>query len=123
LAVDSLAKTPVVILKEVSRERTLPTWIGFLEANAIASELEGITFSRPMAHDLVKNIMGLIDVKVSKVEICDGLEGRTRRQIETGKNEGVVARGIMAMTEILSTHTGVSSFILERRNLNADKTW
>ena len=77
MAVDSLAKTPVVILKEVSRERTLPTWIGFLEANAIASELEGITFSRPMAHDLVKNIMGLIDVKVSKVEICDGLEGRT----------------------------------------------
>ena len=51
------------------------------------------------------------------------LKVELRRQIETGKNEGVVARGIMAMTEILSTHTGVSSFILERRNLNADKTW
>ncbi|UCF72263.1 MAG: bifunctional nuclease family protein [Deltaproteobacteria bacterium] len=71
LAVDSVTKTPIVILKEVDGERTLPIWIGFLEANAIASELEGIRSSRPMTHDLLKNIMGLVDVKVSKVEICD----------------------------------------------------
>ncbi len=71
LAVDPLAKTPVVILKELDGERTLPIWIGFLEANAIASELQGIKSSRPMTHDLLRNIIGLIDVKVNKVEICD----------------------------------------------------
>jgi len=42
-----------------------------LEATAIASELEGIKFSRPMTHDLLKNIMSLIDAKVKKVEVCD----------------------------------------------------
>lgn len=71
LAVDSSGKSCVVILKEVDGERSIPIWIGFLEANAIASELEGIKFPRPITHDLVKNIMDSIDVKVKRVEICD----------------------------------------------------
>ena len=71
IAVDSLTKSPVVILKEVGGERTLPIWIGLLEANAIASELEGVKFPRPMTHDLLKNVMESTDVKVNKVEVCD----------------------------------------------------
>ena len=71
LTVDPLTNSPIVILKEVEGERTLPIWIGLLEATAIASELEGIKFSRPMTHDLLKNIMDLIDLKVIKVAVCD----------------------------------------------------
>ena len=71
LTVDPFTNSPIVILKEVKGEKTLPIWIGLLEATAIASELEGIQFSRPMTHDLLKNIMELIDVKVNKIEVCD----------------------------------------------------
>ena len=71
LIVDPLTNSPIVILKETTGEKTLPIWIGLLEATAIASELEGIQFSRPMTHDLLKNIMELIDVKVNKIEVCD----------------------------------------------------
>jgi len=71
LTVDPLTNSPIVILKEIDGERTLPIWIGLLEATAIASELEGIKFSRPMTHDLLKNIMGLTEIKVNKVEVCD----------------------------------------------------
>jgi bifunctional DNase/RNase len=71
LTVDPLTNSPIVILKELDGERTLPIWIGLLEATAIASELEGIKFSRPMTHDLLKNIMGLTEIKVNKVEVCD----------------------------------------------------
>ena len=71
LAVDSSTKSPIVILKEVDGERRLPIWIGILEASAIASELEGIKMSRPMTHDLLKDILELIDAKVNKVEVCD----------------------------------------------------
>lgn len=71
LAIDSVANSPVVILKEVDGERTLPIWIGLLEANAIASELEGIKFSRPMTHDLLTTILKSIDVTVHKIEVCD----------------------------------------------------
>ena len=71
LAVDPLTKSPIVILKEIDGERTLPIWIGLLEAQAIASELDGIKFSRPMTHDLLKNIFELLDVRVERIEVCD----------------------------------------------------
>ena len=71
LSVDPLTNSPIVILKETDGERTLPIWIGLLEATAIASEMEGIKFSRPMTHDLLKSIMDMIDVEVNKVEVCD----------------------------------------------------
>jgi uncharacterized protein len=71
LTVDPLTNSPIVILKEIDGEKTLPIWIGLLEATAIASELEGIRFSRPMTHDLVKNIMEMVDVKILKIEVCD----------------------------------------------------
>jgi bifunctional DNase/RNase len=71
LAVDPLTKSPIVILKEIDGEKTLPIWIGILEAQAIASELDGIKFSRPMTHDLLKNIFELLDVRVERIEVCD----------------------------------------------------
>jgi bifunctional DNase/RNase len=71
LTVDPLTNSPIVILKEIDGDETLPIWIGLLEATAIASELEGVKFSRPMTHDLLKNIMELIDIKVVKIEVCD----------------------------------------------------
>jgi len=71
LTIDPLTNSPIVILKEIDGEKTLPIWIGLLEATAIASELEGIKFSRPMTHDLLKNIMEMIDVEVIKIEVCD----------------------------------------------------
>ena len=71
LAVDPHTKSPIVILKEMDGERILPIWIGFLEAQAIASELEGIKFSRPMTHDLLKNLFERIGVEVERIEVCD----------------------------------------------------
>jgi len=71
LNMDPVTKTPFIILKEIEGERTLPIWIGLLEATAIASEIEGVRFPRPMTHDLLKNIIDKTDIKVNGVEICD----------------------------------------------------
>jgi bifunctional DNase/RNase len=71
LTVDPITNSPIVILKEVDGDQTLPIWIGLLEATAIASEMEGIKFSRPMTHDLLKNMMEMIDAKITKIEVCD----------------------------------------------------
>ena len=71
LTVDPLTNSPIVILKEVDGDHTLPIWIGLLEATAIASELEGIKFSRPMTHDLFKNFMEMVDTEVTRIEVCD----------------------------------------------------
>ncbi len=71
LTVDPMTNSPIVILKEINGEKTLPIWIGLLEATAIASELEGIKFSRPMTHDLLRNIMGAVDIEVMRIEVCE----------------------------------------------------
>ena len=71
LTVDPITNSPIVILKEIDGDGTLPIWIGLLEATAIASELEGVKFSRPMTHDLLKNIMDMVDIKVNRIEVCD----------------------------------------------------
>jgi bifunctional DNase/RNase len=68
---DQVTNSPIIILKEIEGDQTLPIWIGLLEATAIASEIEGVKFSRPMTHDLLKNIMDQADIKIKKIEICD----------------------------------------------------
>ena len=71
LTMDPQTNTPIVVLKDPKSEVSLPIWIGLLEATAIATELEQVEFSRPMTHDLIKNLMSHLGVKVNKVEICD----------------------------------------------------
>ncbi len=73
LGLDKASNTPVVILREVNGERLLPIWIGPAEASAIAMELAGIKFSRPLTHDLVSTIVGslgseLVRVLITRVE-------------------------------------------------------
>ncbi len=57
LGLDRSTNTPVVILQEKEGERVLPIWIGPSEASAIAMELAGVKFSRPLTHDLVKQVI------------------------------------------------------------------
>ena len=75
LTVDPLTNSPIVILKEVDGDKTLPIWIGLLEATAIASELKGIKFSRPMTHDLLNNLLDMVTIEVTKIEVCDFRDG------------------------------------------------
>ncbi len=57
LGLDKASNTPVVILREVDGDRLLPIWIGPGEASAIAMELAGIKFSRPLTHDLLTTVV------------------------------------------------------------------
>ena len=71
LTIDPASNAPIVLLKEQDGERTLPIWIGLLEATAIASELEHITFSRPMTHDLFINALKALGWSLRRMEIID----------------------------------------------------
>lgn len=57
IGLDRTTNSPVVILQEKDGERILPIWIGPAEASAIAMELAGVKFARPLTHDLVKQII------------------------------------------------------------------
>ncbi len=72
LTVDPLTSIPVVILRDVATENeAVPIWIGVSEASAIATELEKVALTRPMTHDLMKNIFGEVGVRVDRVEVHD----------------------------------------------------
>jgi bifunctional DNase/RNase len=71
LTIDPMTNSPIIILKDLEGDKTLPIWIGLLEATAIASELENIKFSRPMTHDLLKSLLDILGVRVVRIEICD----------------------------------------------------
>jgi hypothetical protein len=71
LTIDPLTNTPIVILKDLDEKKAIPIWIGLFEASAIATELEKITFSRPMTHDLIYELLKTLGVEVVKVEIND----------------------------------------------------
>lgn len=71
LAVDPASRTPIVILRDEENRLTLAIWIGELEANAVASELEGIQVSRPQTHDLVTSILDSAAIELQSVAICD----------------------------------------------------
>lgn len=69
LGIDSSTQSPIVILKELEGERYLPIWIGPSEASAIATELAGVKFSRPLTHDLMKNLVRALHGELSQVVI------------------------------------------------------
>lgn len=71
LTMDPITNTPIVILKDMEEKKAIPIWIGIFEASAIATEIEKITFSRPMTHDLLNEIVKVLKTVVMRVEIHD----------------------------------------------------
>ena len=71
LTVDPLSNTPIVLLKDLEEKETVPIWIGFFEASAIGAQLEKVKLSRPMTHDLIKNLLDTLGVTVAKIEVND----------------------------------------------------
>jgi hypothetical protein len=69
LGIDSTTQSPIVILKEKEGDRYLPIWIGPSEASAIATELAGVKFSRPLTHDLMKNMVRALRGELTQVVI------------------------------------------------------
>jgi hypothetical protein len=71
LTMDPTSNTPIVILKTEQGDHTVPIWIGLLEATAIASALKNISFERPMTHDLFRNFLQRLQMRVTHIEVCD----------------------------------------------------
>ena len=71
LMMDPVTQMPIVVLKDVQGQSVLPIWVGAYEANAIALEIEKVSTPRPMTHDLLKNVLLGLEVRVQKVVVND----------------------------------------------------
>ena len=67
LVVDPSSRQPVVSLTDTDEKRALLIWIGPSEASAIYAELQGITHSRPLTHDLLAGIIKKVDGKIHHI--------------------------------------------------------
>ena len=90
LGLDRSTNTPVVILQEKEGERVLPIWIGPAEASAIAMELAGVKFSRPLTHDLVKQVIVGLGGQLNRVIITRVEENTYFAELQIHRNDEVV---------------------------------
>ena len=59
----------LVVLKQVNAERYLPIWVGPYEAEAITIALQEVEMSRPLTHDLLKNVFNALNARIVRVEV------------------------------------------------------
>jgi uncharacterized protein len=89
LAFDTVSNAPVVLLKEMTGERVLPIWIGPNEAGVIALELSGMTYKRPLTHDLLRSILKGFSAELQKI-VVSSLKDNTfyaKFYIQASENE------------------------------------
>jgi uncharacterized protein len=65
----------VVLLLEPVGELIVPIAVGAAEAGAIATAQAGVVPPRPMTHDLLRDVLATLDVRVGRVEITELVAG------------------------------------------------
>ena len=76
----------LVLGEKVGAKRRLPIIIGGFEAQAIAIELEAMTPSRPLTHDLFKTFSDAYEIQVKEIIIYNLVEGIFYAKLITEKD-------------------------------------
>jgi bifunctional DNase/RNase len=90
--VEMPSNQPIVLLKESGGERYLPIWIGAVEATAIAFAQQGVVTSRPMTHDLLRDLLAALDRPLQSVTITDLRDGIFYAELQFDGGVAVSAR-------------------------------
>jgi bifunctional DNase/RNase len=65
----------VILLKGEDDNRTLPIFIGTVEAQSIALFLSNVQIPRPLTHDLLKSVLEQLECNLKRIEVCDLRDG------------------------------------------------
>lgn len=71
IRISLMSEHRVIILKALEDEWYLPIWVGPFEAEAIAIRLKNVEVSRPLTHDLLKNMIKNLGGSVSHILVDD----------------------------------------------------
>src|SRR3972149_6978253 len=74
LLFDPRSNMYILLLKEVYGAETLPIWIGKPEADSIALAIGKVATPRPLTHDLIKNLVDSLNLRVTKIVVTEILE-------------------------------------------------
>jgi bifunctional DNase/RNase len=115
-----------LVLAEKEGKRRLPIIIGGFEAQSIAIELEDMTPSRPLTHDLFKTFADTFNVKITEIVIFNLMEGVFYSKLicknEEGKTVEIDARTSDAIAIGLRSKCPVYTFenILDSAGIQLD---
>ena len=118
------SKGYAVLLQEKDSNRSLPIIVGSNEAQAIALYLEGVDMPRPMTHDLLINVLDLLDSDIKQVTIARMKNGTFFAEIEVSNSQVgdimIDSRPSDAIAVALRTMTPiyVSEEVMERAGID-----
>ena len=69
--VNLMSPSRLVVLREAHGERYLPIWVGPYEAESITVALQEVEVSRPLTHDLIRNILNTFQARIVRIEIVN----------------------------------------------------
>ncbi len=109
--VEMPSNQPIILLKEIDGSRFLPIWVGAVEATAIAFAQQGVEPPRPLTHDLMNNLVELLDATLTAVhmtEIKDGIFYATMLlRDSTGGQLTISARPSDAIALAVRSHSNI----------------
>ena len=90
LMVDPVTNMPIVLLRDADNQRVLPIWVGPVEANAIALQIENVSPPRPMTHDLLRHLLTELGATLQRVVIADLRESTFYAYLELQRGEETI---------------------------------
>jgi bifunctional DNase/RNase len=69
VGVDPQRRVPFVLLADEDVHRLLPIYIGSFEASAIATQMQGPDFPRPLTHELLRAVMEALGGRLDHVAV------------------------------------------------------
>ena len=112
--VEMATNNPIVLLKETEGERYLPIWIGPNEATAIAFAQQGMVPQRPLTHDLMRDMLEALQIRLTTVNITALRDGIFFADLIFSNGREVSARPSDSIA--LALRTGASILRQARRS-------
>lgn len=118
----------ILLLKEIDGNDTLPIWIGKPEADSIALALGKVATPRPLTHDLIKNVISSLKLKITKIVVTEILDNTYYALIHVtdGKKEVTIdsrPSDAVAVALRLNAPIFVEEGILEKRSADELEEW
>lgn len=128
LLFDPRSSMYILLLKEIDGDGTLPIWIGKPEADSIALALGGVITPRPLTHDLIKNLLDSIKIRITRVVVTEILDNTYYALIylTNGKREIPVdsrPSDAVAIALRVSAPIFVEEGIMERKSTDELEEW
>ncbi len=90
IIIDEKRQDQVIVLKEKEGDRQIPIVIGFMEASSIKIKISGVDVPRPMTHDLLVNVMEVLEASLSRVVIDKLVNNTFYAKLEIKSKDGAI---------------------------------